>query len=69
MMTPGADSSTGCLGLVIVVLFIAVLFWVVGDAQARGKSGGLAFLLVLLLGPIGLIAWLLFRPSKPHVAE
>ena len=38
--------------------------WATIDASNRGKSGCLVFLLVFLLGPIGLIIWLLIRPEE-----
>jgi hypothetical protein len=44
-------------------LYVVVIVWAVGDAQRRGKSGLLVALLILVMGPIGLVAWLLFRPE------
>jgi len=43
-------------------LFAAV--WAYSDAQRIGKSGILAFLLVFLLGPIGLIIWYFIRTGR-----
>lgn len=37
--------------------------WAASDAGKRGKSGCLVFLLIILLGPVGLIIWLLIRPD------
>ena len=60
------------IGSLVGVFFVAVLFglyiwsivWAYGDAQSRGKSGCLVALLVIFLSwPIGLIAWLVFRPD------
>jgi hypothetical protein len=38
--------------------------WV--DAKKRGKSPILVTLLVICFFPIGLLAWLLFRPDPPQ---
>lgn len=38
--------------------------WAASDAENRGKSGCLVFLLVFLLGPVGIILWLLIRPEE-----
>lgn len=44
--------------------FVSIV-WAAGDAEARGKSGCLVGLLVALLSwPLGLIAWLVFRPER-----
>ncbi len=58
----------GGLGLVIMlglfVLYVWSIVWAYGDAESRGKSGCLVALLVMFLTwPIGLIAWLVFRPE------
>ena len=50
----------------ICVLYVAALVWVYRDADSRGKSGGLVAFVVLLMGPAGLIAWLVFRPDEQH---
>jgi hypothetical protein len=50
------------------ILWFLIVFccciWAAMDASARDKSGCLVFILVLFLGPIGLIIWLLIRPEK-----
>lgn len=49
----------------ILCVYIWSIVWAYRDAEARGKSGCLVALLVLLLPlPVGLIAWLVFRPEK-----
>jgi 4-amino-4-deoxy-L-arabinose transferase-like glycosyltransferase len=56
--------------LVYVILACAIL-WVIAfaialcaqDAKRRGKSPVLVALIVFLFFPLGLIAWLLFRPE------
>ena len=50
--------------LCVVVLSIACALWAGSDAKKRGKSSLLVFLLVLLVQfPMGIIAWLIFRPA------
>lgn len=51
----------GTLGA-LLGLYLWSIFWSYDDAKARGKSGFLVAMLVILLGPAGLIAWLIFRP-------
>ena len=54
----------GVFALGFLVLYIGTIIWAYGDAERRGKSGCLVALLVALLSwPIGLIAWLVFRPN------
>ena len=51
--------------LVPLFLFIWSISWAYGDAEKRGKSGCLVALLVAFLSwPIGLLAWLVFRPGE-----
>jgi hypothetical protein len=53
------------LGVVVLGLWAWSILWAYGDAERRGKSGCLVALLVLLLSwPVGLIAWLVFRPEE-----
>jgi hypothetical protein len=40
-----------------------VAIWVYKDAEKRGKSGALWLIIVLLFGILGLIIWLIVRPS------
>jgi len=52
--------------LLCVLSLLAVLMgfaWL--DARKRGKSPVLVTLLVISTFPVGLIAWLLFRPELP----
>jgi cbb3-type cytochrome oxidase subunit 3 len=52
-------------GLLIFIVYVASIIWAYGDAERRGKSGCLVALLVFLLTwPVGLIAWIIFRPEK-----
>ncbi len=51
-------------GLGFFALYIFSIVWAYGDAERRGKSGCLVALLVVLLSwPVGLIAWIVFRPE------
>ena len=52
------------LAVVLFGLYVWSIVWAYGDAEKRGKSGCLVALLVIFLSwPIGLIAWLVFRPD------
>jgi hypothetical protein len=52
------------LALGIPLAFLTLLMlWTANDAKERGKSPVLVCLLVLLSFPLGLVAWLLFRPE------
>lgn len=50
--------------LASAIFFVAVLAWGVGDSQKRGQPGWLFILLFIFLGPLGLVLWLVMRPSK-----
>jgi hypothetical protein len=53
------------LAIVIVPFYLGSVFWAFGDARARRKSGCLVAILVAFLSwPLGLIAWLIFRPEE-----
>lgn len=53
--------------LIVVVPLLTVLasaMWAYGDAKRRGKPAALVALLVVFgAWPMGLIAWLIFRPE------
>ena len=52
-------------GIGLLFVYIWSIVWAYNDAESRGKSGCLVALLVLLLSwPVGLIAWLIFRPDN-----
>ena len=57
----------GIIGFLIagmLCLYIWSIVWAYGDAEARGKSGCLVVLLLLFWSwPVGLLAWLVFRPD------
>lgn len=53
------------LTIILVPLFLGSIVWAFGDAKTRGKSGCLVAILVAFLSwPLGLIAWLIFRPDE-----
>ena len=54
-----------CCGatLVVLVINVAILVWVIKDAQSRGASAGAWVVIVLLFGFLGLLAYLVARPK------
>jgi hypothetical protein len=60
-MAPPAEVSIALLFFVLLVLTIRAC---VTDARRRGKSPLLVAILVIFFFPLGLIAWLLFRPES-----
>jgi hypothetical protein len=51
------------LCITFLVVYGGSAAWVVGDAQKRGYSGGVLFLLLWLCGPLSVLIWLFVRPS------
>ena len=52
------------LGVVLLVLYCWSVLWAYRDANRRGKPGWLVAVMVTLFSwPLGLIVWLLFRPT------
>jgi len=55
----------------IFLLFLALwggsAAWAVGDAQRRGQSGGLLFLLLWACGPFAAVIWYFVRPRTTLV--
>lgn len=52
------------LALVVFIIYIWSIFWAYKDAERRGKPGWLVAIVVAFLAwPIGLILWLVVRPS------
>ncbi|MEF8879603.1 MAG: hypothetical protein V5A64_04350 [Candidatus Thermoplasmatota archaeon] len=65
-MFTNSSSDLGIVFLVVFVLFIGVLaagIWVYLDAKKRGEPGGLWLTVVLISNYVGLIIWLIFRPT------
>jgi hypothetical protein len=53
------------IGLGVLALYVFSIMWAFSDAEDRGKSGCLVAILVAFLSwPIGLVAWLIFRPDR-----
>ncbi len=62
----GCGACFGCVscGWLVIgwfVIVVALLVWVARDAKARGDNPVLWLLLVFLVGPIGLVVYLLAR--------
>jgi hypothetical protein len=58
---------TVCVSLPILAVYIGSIVWAYKDAEKRGKPGLLVALLVLLATwPVGLIIWLLIRPTEKN---
>jgi hypothetical protein len=54
-----------CL-VAVVAATVGSALWAARDARKRNKSPFLVFLLVFFLQfPVGLIAWIVFRPAVP----
>ena len=52
------------LGIALLILYVWSIVWAYRDAISRGKPGWLVALMVALLSwPIGLLVWLVFRPT------
>ncbi|GAB3204004.1 magnesium-transporting ATPase (P-type) [Pontibacter aydingkolensis] len=52
------------IALVVLVIYIWSIVWAYKDAERRGKPGLLVAVIVALLAwPLGLLVWLLVRPS------
>ena len=53
--------------LCYLVIYIGTIVWAYRDAEERKKSGCLVAIIVAFLNwPLGLIVWLLLRPSRPN---
>lgn len=52
------------MSIIWFVIWLLVGVWAYKDAEQLGKSGLLAFLLIFLLGPIGLIIWYFIRTGR-----
>lgn len=59
---PFLGSITIPVAWLIISVIIAV--WVYEDAKERGENAALWLLIVILTGLLGLIVWLIVRPSK-----
>ena len=73
-IAPGLGAA--CCGIVAVmwIIWLLIAIWVYKDAEKRRKSGIVWFLVVFILGIIGIIIWFLVRPPiteapGQHVAQ
>ena len=64
----GLGAAICAVGLAWLIIWILVAVWVYRDAESRGASGILWLIVVILLGLIGLIIYLIVRPSGPRPA-
>ncbi|MFW6040531.1 MAG: hypothetical protein ACOC85_01705 [Thermoplasmatota archaeon] len=55
------------LWIVLFVLWIAIAIWMYKDAEKRGENGALWVLIWLVGSIVGLIIWLVVRPSMYEV--
>ncbi len=53
-----------CFGTLMLILYIASLYWVYKDSEQRGKTGCLWALIVFFTWPFGLIAYFLLRDQE-----
>ncbi len=51
----------------VAFVFFGYVRWAIEDASRRGKSAVLVFIAVVFFFPLGLAAWLLFRPPVRSV--
>ena len=49
-------------GILFTVIFVMSIVWAWRDAKARGQTGCLIALLMLMCWPWGFLVWLMFRP-------
>jgi hypothetical protein len=52
------------ISIAFLILLTVTVFWTATDAEKRGKSPLLVCLFVILTFPVGLSAWVMFRPKK-----
>ncbi|MFW6040530.1 MAG: hypothetical protein ACOC85_01700 [Thermoplasmatota archaeon] len=55
------------LWIIPLIIWILIGVWLYKDAEKRGKNGVLWLLVGLVAGIIGLIIWLIVRPSMEEV--
>lgn len=63
-----ATSGLCIFGILVIVLNIALLYWVYKDAEKRGASAGAWLIVVFLFGLLGLLLYLIARPKGKLVA-
>jgi hypothetical protein len=57
------------LAAIMWIIWLIIGIWVYKDAEKRGKSGILWFLIVFFIGIIGLIIYFLVRDSKSDLLD
>jgi hypothetical protein len=67
-------AGVGLVGLILVaamfILYCWSIVWAYKDAPRRGKPGWLVAIMVALLAwPLGIVVWLLFRPTITEPAS
>lgn len=67
----GICAGTMCLVGIILYFIISVViaYWMLKDADKRGKNGVVWFIIGLILSIIGLIIWFLIRPPIKKVTK
>lgn len=56
-------------GLGLLIAFVIAIRMCANDAKRRGKSPFLVSVIVIFFFPLGLLAWILFRPEPIDSAE
>lgn len=52
------------IGATVLALYVWSIAWACRDARRRGKSGlDVALMVALLVWPLGLLLWVVFRPD------
>jgi hypothetical protein len=69
MINAFLDGIVWALLLFPLVLAVFLVPWSIQDAKLRGKSPLLISLAVVLFFPLGLLAWLIFRPQPMDPTE
>ena len=57
------------LPIIWFIISILISIWTYRDAESRGEEGILWLIIVLFTGIIGLVIWLIVRPSRTTVEK
>jgi hypothetical protein len=60
----GISITDYVLAVCVLAALVASVVMCAADAKRRGKSPLLVSLMVILFFPVGLLAWLVFRPKN-----
>jgi len=55
------------VGIIPLIIWIAIGYWMYEDAKKRNENAGLWLVIGLVLGLIGLIIWIVVRPDMSEV--